>query len=330
MLPRRQDVAPIPSLSAAAPHSSRRTVVALVACGSVATLSQTALALTEARDGTPLFLALVAVSCTAYLVALVLCWRSRSPAPRWAIWTILAFALAMRLPPLFPHTGEGSDIFRYVWDARVQRHGHNPFVVIPSEPAYQAIHTPDTRQMHHTGIATPYPPAAQLFFRIVTAASESPRAFKAAVAAADLAGVLALLALLRATGRPEWLVVAYAWHPLSVLEGARNGHFDGLGALLVVSTALALAKGRSLVATLAFATAVSLKFLPVVLAPLLWRRIRALDAAAGGALIAALYWPYVGDGVIPIGALSNVINRYRFNGPAYEWLDAGVGPWAVA
>jgi hypothetical protein len=47
-------------------------------------------------------------------------------------------------------------------------------------------------------------------------------------------------------------------------------------------------------------------------------------------LLAALYWPFVADGVNPIGSLPRVINRYRFNGPAYEWLAPIVGPWAVA
>jgi hypothetical protein len=309
---------------------SRPTIVTIAACGSIATLSQAALAYVEARDGTPLHLTLLAVSCAAYLITLLVCWRTRSTIPAWTIGIILAFAVAMRIPPLCPATGPGSDIFRYVWDARVQRQGHNPLVVIPQDPAYDAIHTPDTRLMQHTHLRSPYPPAAQLFFRIVTTASESPRAFKAAAATADLLTCLVLLSLLRATGRPAWLVLTFAWNPLVVLEGARNGHFDAVGALLLVSASLALAKGRSLAATLALVTAASLKFLPAVLAPLLWRRIRVRDAAAGAALLAALYWPYLGSGAIPIGSLSRVITRYRFNGPAYESLDSIIGPWTVA
>ena len=304
--------------------------VALLGCGGIATLSHLVLAVGEVPDGTTLYLALVAMACAAYLVALVVLMRSPAGEASRTTWIILALAVVMRLPPLFPPTGAGSDIFRYVWDARVQQQGHNPYAVTPADPGYSAIHTPDTRLMHHTHIPSPYPPAAQLFFRLVAAVSESPRAFKAAAAAADIGVCLVLLRLLAATGRPESLVVLYAWHPLVALEGARNGHFDAVGALLLVSASLALAKRRPLAATLAFVTAVSLKFLPAVLAPLFWRRIRMRDAAAGVALIAALYWPFVGDGVNPIGSLPRVINRYRFNGPAYEWLAAIVGPWAVA
>jgi alpha-1,6-mannosyltransferase len=316
--------------SVRAGQSARPLLFAFLACGCVATLSHTWVAFGDTRDGAPLFLTLVAVACIAYLVALVVIRRCRPSAPSWAIWAILAIALAMRLPALYPNPGPGSDIFRYLWDARLQRHGHNPFVVIPSDPAYLAIHTPDTRQMNNMTVPSPYPPAAQLFFRVVTALSESPRAIKAALVAADLLACLALLRLLRATGRPEWLVVTYAWHPLVVLESARNGHLDALGALLLVSAVLALAKRRPFVGTLAYVTAMSVKFLPAVLAPLLWRRIRARDAAAGAVLVTALYWPYVGDGALPIGSLSNVIDRFRFNGPVYQGLEVLAGPWGVA
>ena len=315
--------------SSGAGRSSRPLIVGLLACGGLATLSHAWLAFSYTREGTPLFLTLVAAACTAYLTALLVIARCRPSSPSWAIRTILVIALAMRLPALYPGTGARSDIFRYVWDARLQRHGANPFVVIPSDPAYRTIHTPDTRRMNNMNVPSPYPPAAQLFFRVVTALSESPRAFKTALVAADLLASLALLQLLRATGRPEWLVVIYAWHPLVVLESARNGHLDALGALLLVSAALALAKRRPFFGTLAFVTAVSVKFLPAVLSPLLWRRIRARDAAAGGALVVALYWPFVGDGVVPIGSVSSVIDRFRFNGPLYQGLEVMVGPWAV-
>jgi alpha-1,6-mannosyltransferase len=313
-----------------AKQTSSRIRVALLASGGLATASHARLAFGQIADGTPLFGILVVIACTGYLVALAVLARCRPLPSSWPTWTILAFALVMRLPALFPTTGTGSDIYRYIWDARLQRHGHNPFVVIPSDPAYRALHTVDTLKMNNMSVPSPYPPAAQLFFRAVTAFSESPRAIKAALVAADLLASLALLQLLRTTGRPEWLVMTYAWHPLVVLESSRNGHLDALGALLLVSAALALAKRRSFVGTLAFVTAVTVKFLPAVLAPLLWRRIRVRDATAGGALVAALYWPYVQDGVIPIGSVSTVIDRFRFNGPVYEGLEGVVGPWAVA
>lgn len=302
----------------------------IVLLGLVALAALAALSLSGARDGSPVFMTLLALATAAYLGALIYVVRRRPAWPRAGTWLVVAMALGMRLPALYPGTGPGSDIFRYLWDARLQRHGHNPYLVIPSDPAYASIHTADTRRMNNMDVPSPYPPAAQLFFRAVTAIRDSPRAVKAALVASDTLVVLVLGRLLRLAGRNAWLVLVYAWHPLVALEGARNGHIDSLGALLIVCAALGLASARSLAASLAFAAAVAVKPLPAVLAPLFWRRVRSRDVAAGGALLAALYAPYVWDGVIPIGSVSSVIDRFRFNGPLYEWLASFLGPWAVA
>src|SRR5260370_15101997 len=120
----------------------------------------------------------------------------------------------------------------------------------------------------------PVPTVLQLFFRAVTAIHESAFAFKVAFAACDLAIVLLLLAELRRTGRGEHWVLAYAWHPLIVTCVAYNGHIDILGVLLLLISAAALCRRRSSLAAIAFGLAVSVKFLPVVLAPLYWRRVR--------------------------------------------------------
>ena len=97
---------------------------------------------------------------------------------------------------------------------------------------------------------------------------------------------------LRTTGRSEWLVVAYAWNPLVVLEVAHSGHIDALGALWIAAAACWLTERRTLLATLAFVMAVATKLLPIVLVPLLIGRVRARDAAIGAALLGALYLHY--------------------------------------
>ncbi len=309
-------------------------MVSLSVCGGVIVASFVALACGHARDGSTFFLICIALASVGYAGALFRIARpdrgSRALPSRGRLALVLLLALAMRLPALYPDTGAGSDIFRYLWDARVQRHGVNPYLAIPSDPAHAPLHTDDTRRMNNMGVPSPYPPAAQIFFRVVASVRESPRAIKAALILVDEMAVIALVALLRTTGRTEWLAITYAWHPLVVLEGARNGHLDAVGALLLVCAALALVRGRSLVAALAFAVAIAVKFLPLVLAPLFWRRVRARDAAAGAALMAALYWPYVWDGVVPIGSVANVIERFRFNGPIYDWLARMAAPWLVA
>ena len=170
---------------------------------------------------------------------------------------------------------------RYLWDGRVQTMGYSPYDVTPADPAMAATHTDETRQMPSLRSRTPYPPGAQLFFRLVVSIHDSTRAMKVALVACDLMTILILWRWLALTGRPEWLVMTYAWNPLVVLEIAHSGHLDALGAMWIAASAYWLARRRTALASVAYVLAVATKLLPIVLLPLYWRRVRLRDGAAG-------------------------------------------------
>src|SRR5438128_10575481 len=141
-----------------------------------------------------------------------------------AVWHIEFLGL----PP-----GADDDIHRYVWDGRLQRLGYNPYIVVPSDPAVTALHTPETRTLTNPDLPSPYPAGAQLFFRAVTAIQESTFALKVAFVVCELAIVFALLDLLRCTRQAAHLVLAFAWNPLLAIEVAGSGLFDIVGALVL-------------------------------------------------------------------------------------------------
>jgi hypothetical protein len=177
---------------------------------------------------------------------------------------------------------------------------------------------------------TPYPAAAQLFFRVVVTIHESPRAMKLALVACDLLTIAVLLAWLRAVGRSRWLALMYAWNPLVILEIAHSGHVDALGALWIAVTAWMLSTGRGMRAAIAFVLAVATKLLPIVLVPLFWRRIRVRDAIVGALVLALLYLPFASAGTLPLGAVPNVVDYIRFNGPLFKWFAWLLTPRAAA
>ena len=55
---------------------------------------------------------------------------------------LLGFGIVMRAMLLFapPHS---SDVYRYVWDGRVQAHGINPYRYIPADPALARLRDAD-------------------------------------------------------------------------------------------------------------------------------------------------------------------------------------------
>ncbi len=287
-----------------------------------------ALAVTEAPLGTKTFFLFAAVATTAYAGLLCIVWRS-PPERRHAFTLAVLFAIAFRVPLVVPPVRADNDLIRYLWDGRVQTLGINPYAVRPADEALAFTHTDETRAMPSARARTPYPPAAQLFFRFVVSIHDSSRAMKLALVACDLLTMLVLWRWLGLTGRDKWLTLAYAWNPLVVLEIAHSGHIDALGALWITAAAFWLARRRTALATVAFVLAVATKLLPIVLVPLLWRRITLRDGLLGAGLFLLLYLPFA-SGTDVLFGVQNVVQHVRFNGPVFRSLAGLASPDVAA
>ena len=244
----------------------------------------------------------IGIAVLAYLLAL----REfvRVPAfPRHVVFVCLALAILWRVPLLMTPVAVDDDIDRYVWDGRVQRLGYNPYTLVPADPALAGLHTNETRGMNNASVPSPYPAGAQLFFRAVTAIHESARAFKVAFVLCDLAIILVLYVALRQLGKGEHWILAYAWHPLLATEVAGSGHVDIVGVLLLLVSAVALGRRWRTIAAITFALACAVKFLPLVLIPLYWRRLRVRHGVLAAIVFGVLYLPFLKGGRVPLGSL---------------------------
>jgi len=279
-------------------------------------------------EGSVPFFVLLAIAAVGYLATLHQISNGLRPSGR-ALIACAGLALAWRVPMLLAPPEPGADLRRYVWDARVVRAGLSPYTVIPADTAFAFLRTSESWPMNNPDVPSPYPPGAQLFFLAATMLSESARAIKVAALVCD--GLLALVvwrSLVAGGANPGW-VLAYLWSPLVSLEVARHGHLDVAGALFVAFAAFALARGRALVGSIAFALSVAVKPLPIVLLPLLWRRVSPRHAVAGFAVLLALYLPFWDRRRLPIGSVPEVIDRFRFNGPIFSEVASLAGPAAA-
>ncbi|HEX6906000.1 MAG TPA: glycosyltransferase 87 family protein [Terriglobales bacterium] len=264
-----------------------------------------------------------------YLLAV----REFFAAPRFSRRVVvigLVLAAVWHIEFLRMPAGADDDVHRYVWDGRLQRLGYNPYMVVPNDPAVKQLHIPETRTLNNPDLPSPYPPGAQLFFRAVTAIHESTFAFKVAFVVCDLAIILVLLDVLHRKQQGAHLVLAFAWNPLLAIEVAGSGHIDIVGALLLIASLAALMRSWRAIAAFTFGLAVTVKFLPIVLLPLYWKRVRIRDAALGAFVIVFMYVPFLHNGRIPIGSLGTYIRTFRFNGPVFAALDQVAPPQLLA
>ena len=295
--------------------SRRLYVLGIILLAALATCSHN-----FSSRGSPSFLIPLAVAGLAYLFA-VREFLSAQAFPRRVVFIGLISAAIWHLLFLRLPTRPDDDIHRYVWDGRVQRLGYNPYTLIPGDPALAALHTPETRTLNHPDLPSPYPPGAELFFHAVAAIHETVFAFKVAFVLCDVGIVFLLLSVLRRSGEGEHWVLAYAWHPLLAIEVAGNGHVDIVGALLLVLSFVALARRWRPLASVAFGLAVAVKFLPIVLLPLYWKRLRLRDAALAIAAVLLLYTPFLRHGQISTGSLGTYVRSFRFNDPVFAVLE---------
>ena len=273
----------------------------------------------------PSFIVPLGVAGIAYLLA-IREFFATPKFPRRVIVIGLVLAGLWRIPFLLSSPGPDDDIRRYLWDGRVQRFGYNPYLVVPSDPAVRGLHTPGTRTLNNPDLPSPYPPGAQMFFRAITAIHESLFSLKVAFVFCDLAIILVLLEILRSSGQGAHWVLAYAWHPLLATDVAGSGHIDIVGVLLLLVSAAALGRRWRAVAAVAFGLAVAVKFLPIVLLPLYWKRVRIRDGTLAAAVVGLLYVPFLNHGRIPIGSLGTYVRSFRFNDPVFAALERVAAP----
>jgi alpha-1,6-mannosyltransferase len=214
--------------------------------------------------------------------------------PHGSLTVILLFGVLMRiaLVPLDPPY-LSTDIYRYIWDARVQASGVSPYDYVPADPNLRHLRDADIYQkINRKDYAhTIYPPAAQIAFFAISRFGESVLAMKAGIAVCDLTTIGILLILLRTLNQPLERVILYAWHPLVVWEFGSAGHVDAIMILFIVTAFLFRVQNRPGLSGASLACATLVKFLPILLIPALYKRWTLRMPAAFVATIGLLYLP---------------------------------------
>ena len=243
-----------------------------------------------------------------YAVFAWLLWRDKSRFTerqnRGYLLYLFGLAVFMRALLLFapPHS---TDIYRYIWDGRVQADGINPYRYVPADPALahlrdEAIYESVNRKEYAPTI---YPPMAQAVFFLASRISESVAMMKAAMLAFEALAIFALIELLKARRLPTVLVSLYALHPLAIWEIAGSGHVDIVAVAFMLLALLAAEKGMRFASGAALAAGVLTKYFPLTLTPSLYRRWDWRMPAAFAATALLLYLPFLSVGAKVFGFL---------------------------
>ena len=274
----------------------------------------------QQRNDLDVFITLALAQGGVYLVAV---WVVLKEGRFRGLIPVLVFALLLRMAALATPPYLSDDIYRYVWDGRVQAAGINPYRFVPESRELLALRDGEIYpRINRRGYApTIYPPLAEALFLAGTRISESVTWVKLLMIAFEALTVWILVRLLRSLQLPPERVLIYAWNPLAIWEFAGSGHIDAAAIAYMVLAVWARRCNRPGLTGLSLACATLTKLYPAMIFPALYRRWDWKMPAAFGAAVVLAYLPFVSVGRRVLGFLpayveeEGLISGERF----YPW-----------
>jgi hypothetical protein len=267
-----------------------------------------------------MFLSLSVLYLTGVFLVLKLMPGEETP---WQLTgTIIFLAIIFRLC-LIPSDPAvlSKDMYRYIWDGRVQQNGINPYLYPPQADELKNLRDSQIfPNINRTDYPTLYPAGAQIFFRIFyVLVGDNVTAYKGIMVFFDLLTLLVLSALLRTYKFNASRIIVYAWNPLVIFEIAYSGHLEGLTVFLMATALYLYAIHKKIPAIIMLALSTAVKLYPaLLLAAFLNRGHRIKGIITFSATIMLLYLPFLGAG----GKISGFLPVYLQN--PYESFNLGL------
>ena len=191
------------------------------------------------------------------------------------------------------------DMYRYIWDGRVQQNGINPYLYPPQATELKQLRDKKVySNINRKDYPTLYPAGAQLFFRAAYAlVGDSVTAYKGVMTGFDILTLLLLIAMLQAFGFSTSRIIVYAWNPLVIFEIAYSGHLEGLTVFLMAAALYLCTVHKKMLGVIMVALAAAVKLYPaLLLAAFLNRKDLIKGVFTFAATIIVLYLPFMGAG----------------------------------
>lgn len=257
---------------------------------------------------------------------------------RTALVLVLIGGAALPLAAAVEPPNSSDDMYRYVWDGRVQRAGIDPYRYPPSAPELAGLRdgflwpehsnwcvSSGCTLINRPDVPTIYPPVAEALFAAVPDGART-RPMQLTMAAFAFGTGLLLWYALRRLGRDPRRAVLWAWCPLVALEAGNNAHVDVAAVALAAAALYILARDGTrrsgVLGGLLLGLAVATKLTPALLGPAVLRRRPVTVALAAAGAVAVVYLPHVvAAGPAVLGYLPGYLHEEGYaNGTRFALL----------
>lgn len=239
---------------------------------------------------------------------------------------ILSIGLVYRivLMPIGPIASD--DVYRYLWDGKVQANGINPYKYSPSDEALKFLHSdilPSKINFPH--MKTIYPPYSQWMFLLAYLISgEALWGIKILLLISELVTIVLIFLTLKNFRIEEKYTLVYALSPLPILQFFIDAHVDGFGITLLALFFYLLSVNKILYSYFTLGISITAKLISVLVYPFLLkgRSIKYFLSVVVVPIvtIALIYLPYSMSG-FPFESLFIFAQKWYSNGAVFTFLQ---------
>ena len=248
---------------------------------------------------------------------------------------LLVIFLLVRLSFLGMDPLGSDDVYRYVWDGRVQTAGINPYRHAPNDEALSDLHTARLPLLvNHPEMKTIYFPLNEWIFYIgYHLSGENAWGIQLLILLAETLTIIGLFLLMREPGielnrgrlsSSPWHVLIYAANPLVTLQFSLDAHVDAFGLPFLIFGLLFYYRKKTTIALLLLGFSLLVKPVAFVILPILFLHERGIMnkvkvVALPLAVLLIPFIPYAFD-ANPFEALVTFSKHWFFNGALFSVL----------
>ncbi len=262
----------------------------------------------------------------AWIAFIAAAWLLRKVPLRASVALILLGGIAIQLTAVSAPPQNSNDLYRYIWDGRVQAAGIDPYHYVPTarqltglrddflfhpraqyciSPSYVSQHpaaelAAGCTAINRPAVPTIYPPVAEAYFlgvHYLPSGSDSSTPIQATTALVAVLITGLLLFGLKRLGRDIRTAALWSWCPMVALEAGNSAHVDVVAAGITAAAILVLATARTTRRTILggvlLGLAIATKLTPALAVPALLRRRWFTVAAAAGSAFIVVYVPHL-------------------------------------
>jgi hypothetical protein len=232
------------------------------------------------------------------------------------------------------------DFFRFIWDGNQLLQGYNPYLYLPDDVMKgDATHIPQATLLHlnmgelSSSHYSNYPPFNQLFFAVAAflggkSIIATMMWMRVMIILADVGIFIWGIKLLRILKLPQYYILLYFLNPFVIIELTGNLHFEGVMAFFMLLGIYFILKSQLIKSSLFLACGVLVKLLPVIILPLLFKKLQCKKAVyyylAIGVFVVIGFVPFYNHELLPkyASTVGLWFHNFEFNASTFYIVRA--------